>query len=65
MCHVTTKVTSAECQAEAHVPDESKLELPLISGKTLHLMVREHIHHAPLKLPVSISFTPLVEYIYH
>lgn len=59
------KVTSAECRAEAHAPHEGKLELPLISGKILHLMVREHIHHTPLKLPVSISFTPLVEYIYH
>lgn len=60
-----TKVTSAECHAEA-APQMKAGHSALSSlAKTSQLMVREHIHHTPLKLPVSVSFTPLGEYMYH
>lgn len=59
-----TEVTSAECHAEAVAQKAGHSALSSLA-KTSQLMVREHIHHMPLKLPVSVSLTPLGEYMYH
>jgi hypothetical protein len=57
---VTSKIHSAKTLSE--VP-EGYGDCCFLNAKPPSLTVRQNIDHTPLKLPVSIPFTPLVENI--